>query len=182
MSTISSTTAAASSTSSIDLQQLLSLVGSSKGQHHRHRTAGAQPSQQTGTTGTTGSLNSQIQAAVVNAIQNYDASSGSPSGLMSAIQNAINTTLQNNGITPPGTTSQSTSLTPTLATATGSQLDALLQSNGISTTQFKQGLLQMLGGNNSTSNGNATGGFDLSAILTQIFKDVPAGTGVNVQA
>ena len=79
----------------------MSMIGS-KGKHHHHRAGEAQQSSATANTGTT-NLNSQLQTAVVNAIQNYDASSGTPSGLMTAIQNAINTTLQNNGITPPGT-------------------------------------------------------------------------------
>ncbi len=184
MSTINSSTAVSGANSSIDLQQLMSMIGS-KGKHHHHRAGEAQQSSATANTGTT-NLNSQLQTAVVNAIQNYDASSGTPSGLMTAIQNAINTTLQNNGITPPGTAGQNTSLTPTLATATGSQLDGLLKSSGISTAQFKSGLLELLGANSSatdsTGNTNATSGFDLSAILTQIFQNVPTGTGVNVQA
>jgi hypothetical protein len=193
MSTIGSTgTVGSTGSSSIDLRQLMNMMSSkSHGHHHGHKTSGAQQTSSTdSTTGT--DLSSQIQAAVLSTIQNFDSSSGSASDLMTAIQNTVNSTLKANGITapslgqPPATASGNS-----LATATGSQLDALLQQNGISTQQFKDGLLEMLQGNQDASSVAATSGasaqngstgFDLSSILAMIFKSVPTGSGVNVQA
>ncbi len=150
-----------------EAQQLLSEAGSAS-------SGSAAASSSSGQT-----LAQQLEAAIVGAVENPNATSGSNgsssdvsnSSLLQSIYGAVSQTLQANGININQPASSSSSSTTSSAESTAqlkSMLGSLLQSS--ENQSITQSLLSSLSSSNSGD----------SSSLLQLLQNLPSGTGLNL--
>ncbi len=123
----------------------------------------------------TPSLIQQLEAAILSALNGVNSSqSNNPQAALSSIEQAVQTTLQNNGIDPSQLSGHSpsgdgTSSGNTSATSQTPTLDALLAQLNVDPQQFRNDIISAL---SSSQNGTVD--------QSQVFQSFPTGQNVNV--
>jgi hypothetical protein len=121
------------------------------------------------------SLIQQLETAILSALNGVNSSqSNNPQAALSSIEQAVQTTLQNNGIDPSqlsgnSTSGDGTSSSNTSTTSQTPTLDALLAQLNVDPQQFRNDIISAL---SSAQNGTVD--------QSQVFQNFPTGQNVNV--